>query len=173
MAIAVVKVLGASRVFATAGGFNKVRVQLAKKMGAERVLSAKDEGEAIPQIILEETEGEGVDVALEMSGAPMALHQAFQILTPGGRISLLGLFNSSVELDFNNSIIFKAARVYGISGRRMFQTWYQVQGLLSNREFRNKISSIITHVLAMDDIEDGIELVNLKKAGKVLLKPKW
>lgn len=173
MAIAVVKALGASRVFATAGGLNRVRVQLAKKMGAERVLSAKDEGDTIPQIILEETEGKGVDVALEMSGAPMALHQAFQILTPGGRVSLLGLFNSSVELDFTNSIIFKAARVYGISGRRMFQTWYQVQGLLSNREFRNKIGSIITHVLAMDDIEDGIELVNSKKAGKVLLEPKW
>jgi len=173
MAIAVVKTLGAAKVFATAGGLNKVRMDLATKMGADFVLSAKEEGENIPQIILDETDGNGVDVALEMSGAPAALRQAFGILTYGGRVSLLGLFDSSVMFDFNNAMIFKAATVYGISGRRMFQTWYQVKGLLSNSEFRNKMASIITHKLAMEDMKEGVELINSKKAAKVVLEPKW
>ncbi len=173
MAIAVVKSLGAAKIFATAGGLNKVRMKLATKMGADMVLSAKEEGENIPQIILDEADGDGVDVALEMSGAPMALRQAFDILTPGGRVSLLGLFNSSVTFDFNNAMIFKAATVYGISGRRMFQTWYQIKGLLSNSEFQSKIASIITHKLAMKDFEEGIELIKSKKAAKVVLEPEW
>jgi threonine 3-dehydrogenase len=168
-----VKALGAAKVFATAGGLNKVRMGLAPKMGADLVLSAREEGENIPQIILDETDGNGVDVVLEMSGAAAALRQAFEILTPGGRVSLLGLFNKSVDLDFNNAVIFKAATVYGISGRRMFQTWYQVKGLLSDSEFRNKMASIITHKLAMEDVEEGIELINSKKAAKVVLEPKW
>lgn len=173
MAIAVVKTLGAAKIFATAGGLNKMRMDLATKMGADLVLSAREEGENIPQRILTETDGNGVDVALEMSGSPMALKQAFEILTPGGRVSLLGLFDTSVMFDFNDAMIFKAATVYGISGRRMFQTWHQVKGLLSNSEFRNKIASIISHKLAMEDVEEGIELINSKKAAKVILEPKW
>lgn len=173
MAIAVVKTLGASRVFATAGGLNKVRIGLAKKMGADMVLSAKEEGKSVTERILDETDGNGVDVALEMSGSSTALSQAFEILTPGGRISLLGLFDASVTLDFNNAVIFKAATVYGISGRRMFQTWHQVRGLLSDVGFRDKIASVITHRLPMRNVEEGVELINSKKAGKVVLEPKW
>lgn len=173
MAIAVVKALGAAKIFATAGGLNRVRMELAAKMGADTVLSAKEEGNNIPKIVLDETDGNGVDVVLEMSGAPVALRQAFEILTPGGRVSLLGLFSDSVTLDLNKAVVFKAATVYGISGRRMFQTWHQVKGLLSNTQFRNKIASIITHKLDMEDVEDGIDLINSKKAAKVVLEPKW
>jgi threonine 3-dehydrogenase len=173
MTIAVVKALGASQIFATAGGLNQVRLDLAKKMGADEIYSAKKEGEHITQKILDETEGNGVDVSIEMSGAPQALRQAFDILTPGGRVSLLGIFNREVEVDLNNGVIFKAAHVYGISGRRMFQTWYQVKGLLSRPKFRKKIKSIITHKLGMSDITEGVELIKSKKAAKIILKPDW
>ena len=173
MAIAVARELGAASIFATAGGSNKVRMELAKMMGADEVLSAQEEGENIPQIILDRTNGNGVDVVLEMSGSSTALQQAFQILTPGGRVSLLGLFSNPITLDVNNAIVFKAAKVYGISGRRMFETWYQIKGLLSKQSFQDKIASIITHRFAMADIREGIELIKEKKAGKVLLKPKW
>lgn len=171
MAVAVVKELGAAKVFATAGGLNTVRMELAKKMGADLVLSAQDGGTRVTQTIRDETDGNGVDVALEMSGSPTALNQAFEILTPGGRVSLLGLFDRSVLFDFNNAIIFKAATVYGISGRRMFQTWHQVKGLLSHPGFRNKIASVITHRLPMKRVEEGIGLINSKKAAKVVLEP--
>ena len=173
MAIAVAKKLGAARIFATAGGLNEVRMELARKMGAEMVLSAKDAGGSLTQTILDETCGNGVDVALEMSGSPVALKQAFEILTPGGRVSLLWLFDKPATLDFNNAMIFKAATVYGISGRRMFQTWHQVKGLLSDKGFRDKIASVITHKLPMKSITEGIELIKLKKAAKVVLEPVW
>jgi threonine 3-dehydrogenase len=173
MAIAVVKTLGAAKIFATAGGLNKTRMELAKKMGADMVLSAREHGENLVKIIRDATDGNGVDVALEMSGDPAALKQAFEILTPGGRVSLLGLFEKPFEIDLNNAVVFKAATVYGISGRRMFQTWYQVKGLLSNVEFRNKIASIITHKVPMKDIAKGIELLHNKQAAKVVLEPKW
>jgi len=173
MAIAVLKVLGAAKVFATAGGLNEVRIQLAKKMGADVVLSAREEGENVVKIIRDATDGNGVDVALEMSGSPMAVRQAFEMLTPGGRVSLLGILEKPMELDLNNAVVFKAAMVYGITGRRMFQTWYQVKGLLSNPNFRNKIASIITHRIPMRDVAKGIDLLNFKQAGKVALEPMW
>jgi threonine 3-dehydrogenase len=173
MAIAVVKALGAAKVFATAGGLNRVRMELAGEMGADKVISAREEGVKIPKIIIEETDGNGADVVLEMSGSPTALKQAFEILTPGGRVSLLGLFDTSVTLDFNNALIFKAATVYGISGRLMFQTWHQVKGLLSHSTFRHKIASIVTHKLPMPEMKKGIDLIKTKKAAKIVLEPKW
>jgi len=173
MAIAVLKTMGAARIFATAGGLNQARIELAEKMGADLVLSAREEGENLVKIIRDATNGNGVDVVLEMSGAPSAVRQAFEMLTPGGRVSLLGLLDKPMELDLNNALIFRAATVYGISGRRMFQTWYQVKGLLSKHDFRKKIASIITHRIPMRDFEKGIDLINSKKAGKVVLEPKW
>lgn len=173
MAIATLKELGAARIFATAGGLNKVRMDLAKKMGADIVFSAREEGEDLVRKIVEATDGNGVDVALEMSGAPRAAKQAFKMLTPGGRVSLLGLFDKPVELDLNDGVVFKSATVYGITGRRMFETWYQVKGLLSISRFRDKIASIITHRIPIRDIAHGINLVKTKQAGKVSLEPKW
>jgi threonine 3-dehydrogenase len=173
MAIAVARELGAASIFATAGGSNKVRMELATKMGADEVLDAQEDGGNIPQIILDRTNGNGVDVVLEMSGSSIALQQAFRMLTPGGRVSLLGLFNNPVTLDVNSAIVFKAAKIYGISGRRMFETWYQTKGLLSKQSFQDKIASIITHRVAMADIREGIELIKQKEAAKVVLKPDW
>ena len=173
MAIAVVRALGAAKIFATAGGLNKLRMEMAEKMGADMVLSAREEGENIVKIIRDATGGNGVDVALEMSGSSMAVRQAFEMLTPGGRVSLLGILERPMEFDFNSAVVFKAATVYGILGRRMFQTWYQMKGLISNSDFRNKIASIITHRIPMRDVAKGMDLINSKQAGKVILEPKW
>jgi len=173
MAIAVLKELGAAQVFATAGGLNKVRMDLAKRMGADMVLSVKEEGNRLVKSIVDATEGNGVDVALEMSGDPHAVRQAFDMLTPGGRVSLLGIFENSVELDLNNAVVFKSATVYGITGRRMFETWFQVRGLLAKPSFLEKIEAVITHRIPIRDIEKGMNLIKSKQAGKVVLEPKW
>jgi threonine 3-dehydrogenase len=101
------------------------------------------------------------------------VRQAFEMLTPGGRVSLLGILERPMELDLNNAMIFKSATVYGITGRRMFETWYQVKGLLSKPRFKEKISSIVTHRMPMRDIIQGIELIKSKQAGKIVLEPKW
>ncbi len=148
-------------------------MKLGRELGAEVVFNATEEREDIVKTIREATDDNGVDVVLEMSGAPSAATQAFQMLTPGGRVCLFGLFEHPVELDLNDSVILKAASVYGISGRRMFQTWYQVKGLLSDFDFRNKIASIITHRIPIKNIAKGIEAIRSKQAAKVLLEPKW
>jgi threonine 3-dehydrogenase len=173
MAIAVCRELGADKVFATAGGFNRVRMELAKRVGADMVLSAREEGNKLVKTIVDATDGNGVDVALEMSGDPNALRQAFEILTPGGRVSLLGIFDKPSALDLNDALIFKSATIYGITGRRIFETWYQVRGLLANPSFREKISAIITHKLPIRDIGKALDLITSKQAGKVVLEPKW
>jgi threonine 3-dehydrogenase len=143
-------------------------------MGADEVFSASEQGrEAIVKAIHEATDGNGVDVAIEMSGHPDGLVTAFEVLTAGGRVSLLGVFPQPFEVDLNRLMIFKAATIYGISGRLMYRTWFQVRGLLRRTQLREKVSKVVTHRLPMKDLEKGFELILSKQAAKVGLTPKW
>ena len=70
------------------------------------------------------TEGLGVDVVLEMSGVPAAIHQAFALVRVGGRVQMLGIPAKPMDLDFATEVIFKGLTVYGVVGRRMYETWH-------------------------------------------------
>jgi threonine 3-dehydrogenase len=88
-------------------------------------------------------------------------------------VSLLGILDKPIELDLNAAMIFKSATVFGITGRRMFETWYQVRGLLAKPSFKEKISTVITHRIPIRDISKGMELIGSKQAAKIVLEPKW
>ncbi len=171
MAIAILKRLGAGKVLAT--DLEPVRMGLAWRMGADMVLDTREEGESLVKRVLDVTDGRGVDVALEMSGATSALMQAFEMITPGGRVSLLGLLTEPVEIDVTRLIISKAAKIYGIFGRRMFQTWYQMKSFLADQGFRDRIAQVITHKIPMGNIVEGMKMVRSRKAAKVVLTPRW
>jgi len=173
MAIAVLKKLGAKKIIGTELGSERVRFELAKKMGADVVFDATMGTDAIVTEVMELTDGNGVDVALEMSGALVGPEQIFRMLTPGGRVSVLGLYDEPVCLDLNNMLTFKGATVYGITGRRMFQTWEKTAEFLMDPIFRDKMSSIVTHRVPIGDIDKAMELIHRKQAGKISLIPKW
>jgi len=173
MAIAILKVTGAKKVIATELASEKVRTDLANKMGADAVLDAAMGNGALVKQVMELTDGNGADVCLEMSGAASALKQVLEILTPGGRVSILGLYNDPVTIDVNNAITFKSATVFGITGRKMFQTWDTMHEILKKPAFRTKLSSIVTHTLPIRDIEEGMHLIRSKQAAKVSLRPEW
>ncbi len=173
MAIAVMKKLGAKAIYATELGSERVRIELAKKMGVDRVFDATMGTDAIVTEVMEMTDGNGVDVALEMSGALVGPEQVFRMLTPGGRVSVLGLYDEPVCIDLNNMLTFKGATVFGITGRRMFQTWEKTSELLRDPDFREKMASIITHRVPIGDIDKAMELIHRKQAGKISLLPKW
>jgi threonine 3-dehydrogenase len=163
MAVAVLRMAGARRIFAT--DVNPERLAMAGRMGADVVLDAGDD---VVGRLRSATDGNGVDVVLEMSGAEAALHQGLAALTNGGRISLLGTHSRPVTVDLSSEVIFKGIRVYGITGRRMFETWYRTTALL---EEGLDLAPIITHRLPLTRYAEGFDLVAAGHAGKVVLLP--
>ncbi|MHA2232667.1 MAG: zinc-binding dehydrogenase, partial [Candidatus Hodarchaeales archaeon] len=105
-----------------------------------------------------------------MSGIPSGLETAMDILTKGGRISLLGIFDKPFPVDVNR-MVFQAMTIYGIAGRRMFQTWQQMRGLLRNKPFQKALTKVITHRFNMGDVDKGFDEIYAKKAAKVVLDP--
>jgi threonine 3-dehydrogenase len=163
MAIAVLRMAGARRIFAT--DINPERLETARRMGADLALDARED---VAGRLRAATDGNGVDVVLEMSGSEAALHQGLAALTNGGRISLLGTHTVPATVDLSQEIIFKAIRVYGITGRRLFDTWYRTTALL---EEGLDLSPIITHRLPLADYATAFDLVAAGHAGKIVLLP--
>ena len=164
-AVGIARAAGAALVVAT--DTEAYRLELARTMGADLALdaAAPDTVERIEQA----TGGDGVEVVLEMSGAPPALQQALRIVTRGGRISLLGIFSEPVAMDLSDQVIQRGVRLYGIYGRRIYDTWERTQSLL--RSGALDVSPIITHRLPLDEWERAFELVASRHAGKVVLLP--
>jgi threonine 3-dehydrogenase len=165
-AAAVARKSGAAQIIGT--DVSDYRLGLAKQIGVDHTLNVRsDRPEAIASAVREMTHGEGVDTAFEMSGDPSALSLAVQSLKNGGRISLFGIPTAPVSLDLNQ-LIFKGVRVYGITGRRLFETWYRTAGMLSTGL---DIRPVITHTFPLEEFVRGFELIKSGRCGKVVLIP--
>jgi threonine 3-dehydrogenase len=162
MSITVAQALGAAKVIAI-GHKNQFRIDLARKVGADLVLGAKDD---ITGRIHDFTGGEGVDEVLEMSGASDAVDLGLKVLKPGGGLHLLGVFPDKFTVDVNE-LVFKGKRMVGIHGRRMFQDWQLMQGLL--RQGRLNLEPIITHRLRLTEFDKAFEAM-LGDSGKVVMR---
>ena len=97
-----------------------------------------------------------------------AIEEGLPLVTPGGRVSLLGIFRGPVPIRLNEDIIFRRLRVYGITGRKVMSTWYTVSRLIAGR--RLNLLPLITHELPLDEYRKGFELMESGKCGKIVFK---
>lgn len=163
--VGIARSLGAWKVIAIEP--NAYRRAKAAEMGADVLL---DPMETDPvEAVMDLTKGTGAEVVLEMSGNARAIDQGTRMLARGGRMSLLGLPDGVVMLDLNDQVIFKEARLQGITGREMFRTWQQTTTLLSTG--RVDVSPVITHRFALEDFEAAFETTASGSSGKVILLP--
>jgi threonine 3-dehydrogenase len=147
MAVTVAKAAGAGRIFAT--DIDPRRRALAKKLGAVEAFDPRDN--AWIDQVRKDCRGEGADVLLEMSGAAPALTQGLEALRNGGVAALLGIFKKPEPFDFNRLVIFKGCTVLGVNGRKMFETWYQMEELLLSG--RLELDDIVTHEFPLEQFE--------------------
>lgn len=166
MAIPVSRAAGASSVFAI--DVNPAKLDLAKRLGADATFLAGQPG--LVDEIKERTNGDGVDVLLEMSGSGAAIDTGLQLVRNGGTAALLGIPSDNININLAERIIFKGLTVLGINGRRMFETWYQTQALVKSG--RVDLGSIITHVLPFDQFDRAFELMRSGEAAKIVLDVK-
>lgn len=164
-AVAIARAAGARSVTAT--DINDYRLELARRNGATHTLNPAKED--IVRRVLEITNSVGADVVLEMSGNPKAIEQAFDSLRPGGEVCMLGLPDGPVNLDLNRAVIFKAAIVRGITGRKMWETWHQTAAFLEGGII--DVSSVITERLPLSEFERAIRLLEEGHSGKIILYP--
>ena len=161
IAAAVVKHCGARHVVVT--DVNPYRLELAKRLGATRVVDVSKE--KLSDVQRELDMKEGFDVGLEMSGNPAAFKDMVDNMFHGGKISLLGIPSGNVQIDWN-TVVFSMLTIKGIYGREMFETWYKMTMLVQTGL---DLMPVITHRFPIDEFQKGFDVMRSGKSGKVIL----
>ncbi len=142
------------------------RLAMAQKFGATPV----DAGSVhVPSHIQDLTGGRGADVVVECVGAIPALLTALDIVRPGGRISVIGVYSEQeIELPLNITFVrgieIKFCGVANVIGR-----WDEALTMI--RDGVADPQAIISHHMALDDAARGYALFESREALKVVLTP--
>ncbi len=161
MAAAIARHVGARFIVVT--DVNDYRLGLAATMGATRTVNVANG--SIDQVMTELGMAEGFDVGLEMSGNVQALQDMLRTMNHGGRVAILGIPPEAAPIDWNN-VIFKGLTLKGIYGREMFETWYKMTTMLQSGL---DIRPVLTHAFAIDDFQQGFDVMRSGRSGKVVL----
>ncbi|HEY6538828.1 MAG TPA: alcohol dehydrogenase catalytic domain-containing protein [Candidatus Dormibacteraeota bacterium] len=143
------------------------RLEIAEQMGADALVDTAATGELGPAL-RQACRGEA-DVVLEMSGHPLLIQGALGAIRPGGWISLLGLGDGQLSLDLSAQVVMRGVTLFGVTGRRQFETWDQTQAYLTSG--RVDVSPIITHRVPLAEFPRAAALAESAEVGKVVLYP--
>lgn len=161
MAAAIVKHAAARHIVVT--DVNPYRLELAKKLGATRVVDVRTEN--LKNVQKELGMREGFDVGLEMSGNGQAFRDMLSNMAHGGKIAILGIPDREIAIDWN-LVIFNMLTLKGIYGREMYETWYYMTVMLQSGL---DISAIVTHRYGWQDFQKGFDVMLTGNCGKVVL----
>jgi len=138
------------------------RLEHARDMGLGRVVDVGEED--LDQVVLEET-GIGVDVAADVVGTQLA--SAIQVARKGGKVLVFGVDTKAVAEFPQSDVTFKELQVLG--------TW------LANATFPKAVDvlesglldvdGLITDVIPLEEIHEGIEKLAAGEAVKIIVKP--
>jgi len=160
-AVQAARAYGASRVYAV--DISENRLKTAKSFGATKVFQAGKD--PLDRIILDETQGIGVDMVLEVSGSQQAYDQGFRILRKAGTFVIIGVAAKPIQLEVPTNIMYKEAKVFGITGREMYETWYQVMELAQSGKV--DLEKVVSHKLPPEKFEEGFKIAKEAQHGKV------
>ncbi|GAB6155070.1 zinc-dependent alcohol dehydrogenase family protein [Desulfosporosinus burensis] len=162
--VAVARVFGASQVIVLDMEDN--RLEVARRMGADKVINITQADPVAS--IMEITGGRGADLVVEAAGSREAFASCLAAVTIGGTVSVIGIINQPVELDFlkiiPKNITIQAGLANVIHTKRL---------LSLIQAGKLDLSPLITHRLPLTEAVQAYEIFEKKLEGaiKVLLKP--
>jgi L-iditol 2-dehydrogenase len=165
LTIQAAKIAGAKHVILTGVSADKERFNIAKGLGADSIINVENE-DAV-KAVKGLTEGLGADVVFEASGSSAARKQAFSIVRRCGKVGLIGLTGKSTDVNLD-SIVEGELDVKGSWGT-VWTSWKRTLTLLSSGMMQ--VSPLINAKLSLEKWQEGFNLMEERKALKVLLIP--
>lgn len=163
MAIAVAQTAGAYPIVAT--DVSSFRRDLARRMGAQITLDA--DRETLEDDIVDAL-GQRPTVSLEMSGHPNAIRQALRVSSNAGKVVCLGIPPAPVLIDLAEEVMFKGLEIYGVTGRLIWETWYQTETFLQVHS--DCLAPLVTHTFKLPDFKHAMKIMLQGDCGKVLIE---
>jgi len=166
MAVQLSKALGAGKVYLT--GTRESRLKVGRELGADMTINIR-EGEDPIDIIMKDTDGLGVDLVIECSGAPEAVEEAYELAMRGGRLSFIGDPHERPTPNHRKFVLddLKAA---GVRGEGLGDCRRSLEFLKMGKI---QAKPLITHHFPLDEINDAFDTFIQRKGGalKVIIQP--
>lgn len=125
------------------------RLEMSKQFGATDTVNSKNPEEAVKKI-LDLTDGIGVDVAMEAVGYPKTFDLCQEIISPGGRIAVIGVHGESVNFHL------ETLWIKNINVSTGLVSTYTTPMLLKTVEAGKLVpNELVTHHFHFDDILDA------------------
>ncbi len=165
MAVQLSKALGAGTVFLT--GTRESRLSVGKLLGADVTININEQ-DAV-KVIKDATDGLGVELVIECSGAPKAVEDAYEMVMRGGRLSFVGDSHDRPTPNHRKFVLddLKAA---GVRGEGLGDCR---RSLALFSQGRSKPKPLITHHFPLEKVNEGMDTFIQRKGGalKVILHP--
>ena len=152
--------LGAKKVFCAVR--NDAKAELVRQFGGE-VIDLRTQN--LKDAILEQTNGLGVDLAIDAAGAPITIKQCFDTVKSGGKVMLYGITakDAQVELPVVDCIL-RQITVVGYTGNEL--AWDQLIDLVS--EGKINLKKMVTKVMPLSQFREAVDL--LENGGPSIIK---
>ncbi len=160
----ILKAGGASLVMMAGTGVDKIRLDLARRLGADITIDV--EKEDLPSKAMELT-GRGFDLVFEATGNPKSVSQGLDMIRPGGKVVLIGIHSGPAEFDPTPMVRGRKALVGAYAYDA--QTWKRALSIISSGQVDPE--AVITHRFPLSQAEKGFDLAIRKEAVKVLFVP--
>ncbi|MEE9274838.1 MAG: alcohol dehydrogenase catalytic domain-containing protein [bacterium] len=150
------RAMGAARTYVTGRGY---RLDLARALGADVTIDITKEDPV--KIIMEDTGGRGVDLAVECAGPPESMEQAIAVVRRGGRAVLEGISGGKKVTFTSDRIVLDEISIIG--GRGSPNCYPRAIEFM--RAGRIDVAKMLTHRFPLDEIEEAFRVVKAREGG--------
>ncbi len=145
------------------------RLEMVKKFSADLYIDGKLPFEERLKLVQGATGGVGPDIVIEAAGIPVAFKEAIEFVRPGGKVIEVGHFTDTGSIDIHpDRICLRDIEIHGSFGYPQ-ATFQDAISMLERTTL--PVEDIVTHILPLDDMLKGMELLGSEGVGKVVLKP--
>jgi threonine 3-dehydrogenase len=145
---------------------SETNARLAEELGADEVVRFKPSNDwRSDSAVVEKVRrfgGDGVDVAFEMAGYNSSVNNALQSVRMGGTVVLFGIKSGDFTVEDFPGLVGRGISLYGVIGRRIFETWNISTNLLEAKE--NRIQEKIFDVILNGGKDTVIPIENYDPA---------
>lgn len=166
MALQGAKASGAGKTMVVGKSVDRRRLQLAQKLGADRIVDLDQEDPL--KIVREMTNGIGVGTVLEISGAVQGVNLGLDMVRKGGEVILVGIYPEPVPLKVSNKVVREMKVLKGSFGT-FSDMWDKALSMMASGQM--KIQPLISHRVSIEKAVEGFEASHKKEAVKALIIP--
>jgi alcohol dehydrogenase len=147
------------------------RLRRARDFGATRVARVDDQGAALRAVVDQATSGRGIDVAIDVSGAPAAMETGIELLRTGGRYVWVGAVFPERPLSISaETVVRKILSIQGVHNYAP-EDLRRALDFLRQNHARFPFEDLVAETFALEDAEAAFVHASRTSALRVAVRP--